>query len=233
MKLPLIVSVPHAGLTVPDEVKDYCALTPEQILADSDEGAAEIYDLKSEAAVYVTTSVARAILDMNRPEDDRGRDGIIKTHTCYDVPIYRRPIPEDLIETLLVRYHRPYHRRLSEATGSAKLGVDCHTMAAIGPPSATDAGRERPRICLSNAYGTCPQHWFEKFVECFERSFDFEVSVDFPFKGGHIARSHGRELPWVQIELSRAPFLEPADKRKCVLGALTLFSRIVLADHVD
>ena len=233
MKLPLIVSVPHAGLTVPDEVKDYCALTPEQILADSDEGAAEIYDLKSEAAVYVTTSVARAILDMNRPEDDRGRDGIIKTHTCYDAPVYRKPLGEDLVETLLNHYYRPYHQRLSDCASNAKLGIDCHTMAAVGPPSASDAGCDRPAVCLSNAFGTCPQDWFEKLAHCLEESFDFEISIDHPFKGGHIARSHGRELPWVQIELSRAPFLERADKRKCVLGALTLFSRIVLADHVD
>ncbi|UCF17811.1 MAG: N-formylglutamate amidohydrolase, partial [Phycisphaerales bacterium] len=90
MKMPLIVSVPHAGLTVPAEVQDYCALTPEQILGDSDEGAAEIYDLKSEAAEYVTTSVARVILDMNRTEDDRGRDGIVKTHTCYGIEVYNR-----------------------------------------------------------------------------------------------------------------------------------------------
>jgi formiminoglutamase len=82
MKLPLIVSVPHAGLTVPEEVRSYCVLTPKQILADCDEGAAEIYNLKSEAAAYITTSVARAIVDMNRAENDRGRDGIVKTHTC-------------------------------------------------------------------------------------------------------------------------------------------------------
>lgn len=225
MRLPLIVSVPHAGLTIPEEVRDYCALTPEQILADSDEGAAQIYDLKSEAATYVTSSIARAIVDLNRAENDRRRDGIVKTHTCYGVPVYRRPLGEDLVETLLERYYRPYHQRLSEAAGSAKLGVDCHTMAAVGPPSATDAGYERPAICLSNAFGTCPQDWFARLVECFEKSFDCEVSVDHPFKGGHIARSHSRELPWVQIELSRAPFLEPAEKRNRVLRALTSLSR--------
>jgi formiminoglutamase len=63
MTLPLIISVPHAGLAVPQETRDYCALTPEQILADSDEGAAEIYDLKSEVAVHITTDIARAVVD--------------------------------------------------------------------------------------------------------------------------------------------------------------------------
>lgn len=228
MKLPLLISVPHAGQIIPQEVKDYCALSPEQILADSDEGAAEIYDLKSEVAGFVTTDIARAIVDMNRAENNRSRDGIIKTHTSYDVQVYHQPIGEDLIETLLDRYYRPYHKQLLEVSVNFKFGFDCHTMAAVGPPSAKDSGCERPNICLSNAYGTCPQDWFEKITHCFEESFNSEVSIDHPFKGGYIVRSHSSEIPWVQVELSRAPFLEIAEKRECVLKALILFYQMVL-----
>lgn len=228
MKLPLIISVPHAGLTVPQEVQDYCALTSEQILADSDEGAAQIYDLKSEVAAYITTDIARAIVDMNRAEDDRGRDGIVKTHTSYNVRVYHQPIPEDLVEILLGRYYHPYHQRLSELAADARLGIDCHTMAAVGPPCSKDSGHERPNICLSDAQGSCPQDWFDKIIHCFEESFNCEISVNHPFKGGYIIRSHSSELPWVQVELSRAPFLTIPAKRECVLRALTLFSRTVL-----
>ncbi|MHC4584031.1 MAG: N-formylglutamate amidohydrolase [Planctomycetota bacterium] len=228
MTLPLIISVPHAGLAVPQETRDYCALTPEQILADSDEGAAEIYDLKSEVAVHITTDIARAVVDLNRAEDDRGRDGIFKTHTCYNARVYREPVPEDVVEILLERYYRPYHQRLSEYAADAKFGIDCHTMAAVGPPCSKDSERERPNICLSNAHGTCPQDWFEKLAQCFKESFDSEISVNHPFKGGYIIRSHSSELPWIQVEFSRAPFLQTGEKRERVLGALTLFSRMVL-----
>lgn len=228
MKLPLIISVPHASLIVPEEARDYCMLTPEQILADSDEGAAEIYDLKSEVAAHITTDVARAVVDMNRAEDDRGRDGIVKTHTCYDAPVYRKPVPEDVVEILMERYYRPYHQRLSESAADVKFGVDCHTMAAVGPPCSEDLDCERPNICLSNADGTCPQDWFEKLVYCFKESFGSDISVNHPFKGGYIIRSHSSELPWVQVELSRAPFLQTGEKRERVLGALTLFCRIAL-----
>ena len=228
MTLPLIISVPHAGLTVPQEVRDYCALLPEQILADSDEGAADIYDLKSEVAVHITTDVARAVVDLNRAEDDRGRDGIVKTHTCYDARVYRKPVPEDLVEILLERYYRPYHQRLSESAADAKFGVDCHTMAAVGPSCATDSDCERPNICLSNAHGTCSQEWFEKLVHCFKESFDSEISVNHPFKGGYIIRSHSSELPWVQVELSRAPFFQTCEKRERILRALKLFCQKAL-----
>ena len=72
---------------------------------------------------------------MNRAEDDRRRDGVMKTQICWDVPIYREPLPEWIIETLLDRYRWPDHDRLAELeTGeNLRLGRDCLTMATTAP----------------------------------------------------------------------------------------------------
>ena len=221
MTLPLVISVPHAGLKVPPEVKGICTLTRRQIVEDGDEGAAEIYSLRGEVASFVTTDVARAIVDLNRAEDDRRADGVVKTQTIWEVPIYSEQLSDKLVEMLLTKYYRPYHNQLSTLAKKAKLGLDCHTMAASGPPVASDAGEERPLICLSNAEGTCPESWLARMAECLENSFQVGVSINSPFKGGHIIRSHARELPWVQLELSRAPFMSIDQKRSRVLKALT------------
>ncbi len=221
MKLPLLISVPHAGLWIPPEVRGICALTPQQIAADGDEGAAEIYDLKEEATAFVTTDVARAIVDLNRDEDDRTPDGVVKTHTCWNVPVYDEFPGEEVIEALLDRYHRPYHTRLRDlARADVKLGLDCHTMAAKGPPVGPDAGLDRPWICLSNADGTCPQDWLESLASSFRRILEGPVSLNVPFKGGHIIRSHAAELPWIQMEVSRAPFMSCPDKRSLLVSVL-------------
>ena len=126
MRLPILLSVPHAGLQVPPEAAPYCCLSHEEIVRDGDEGAAEIYALRSEVAEFVSTDVARAIVDLNRAPDDRRKDGIVKTHTCWDVPVYERFPPENVIERLLERYYDPYHKQLREAaaSGSLLLGVD-------------------------------------------------------------------------------------------------------------
>ena len=71
MPLPILLSVPHAGLRIPGEAKPYCILSPQQIANDGDEGAADIYDLSNEVASFITTGVARAIVDVNRAGDDR------------------------------------------------------------------------------------------------------------------------------------------------------------------
>ena len=221
MKLPVLISVPHAGLEIPTEVKDLCILGKQDIIKDGDEGAAEIYlPLKKEVSAIVTTDVARAIIDMNRSEDDRRKDGIIKTHTCWNVPVYGRFPSEENIKRLILKYHRPYHSDLSRLVRGARLGVDCHTMAAEGPPVGPDPGVRRPRICLSNGDGTCPWEWMKSLAECFKKVFKTEIAINQPFKGGYIIRSHARELPWVQVELSREDFLSNKGKSEAVLQAL-------------
>ena len=125
------------------------------------------------------------------------------------------------MQTLLAQYYRPYHARLTRlAERSLRLAVDCHTMAAFGPPVGPDPGIERPSVCLSNADGTCPQSWIDALKIAFENEFGAKVKVNEPFQGGYITRTHAREMPWVQLELSRAPFLATAEKRSRVLRAL-------------
>ena len=226
MKLPLLMSVPHAGLNVPSKVKEICQLTEKEIIEDGDEGAADIYyPLKDSVVGFVTTDVARAIVDMNRAEDDRRKDGIIKTHTCWDVPIYKNVLTDETIENLLSKYYRPYHKDLTDLSKDVKLGIDCHTMAAFGPPVGPDPGIERPHICLSNADGTCPQEWVEIMSDCFEDVFEKKVSVNSPFKGGYIIQSHSHEVPWIQVEFSRADFMINAEKSNRLLEVFLMGSK--------
>ena len=221
MKFPILLSVPHAGWKIPPEVQDICILSEKDIIEDGDVGAAEIYyPLEEKVKAFLTTEIGRAIVDLNRAENDFWKDGVIKTHTCWDVPVYNSFPSEAVIEALLEKYYRPYHRQLTGGAQEMLLGIDCHTMAAKGPPVGPDPGKVRPRLCLSNADGTCPQRWMEIFRDSFARIFDGEVSINFPFKGGHITRSHACELPWMQLEISRAPFLSNPEKSRLVLESL-------------
>jgi N-formylglutamate deformylase len=226
MKLPFLFSVPHAGSRIPAEVKDICILSDGDVIKDGDEGAAEIYlPLKSSVAAMVTTDIARAIVDMNRAEDDRRKDGIIKTHTCWDVPIYKRPPSKKAVQSIIEQYHRPYHGELTRFSAEVKLGIDCHTMAAKGPPVGPDPGAERPYICLSNGKGTCPQKWMKSIAACMEKVFETKVSINHPFKGGYIIRSHAKELPWIQLEFSRAEFASNEEKSRHLSEALTTWHK--------
>ena len=221
MKLPILLSIPHAGRNIPGEVQDICILTENNILEDGDAGAAEIYyPLQKEVEAFVTTDIARAIVDMNRAENDFWKDGVIKTHTCWNVPVYSTYPSENTVKELISRYHRPYHSQLSILGKKVKLGIDCHTMAAVAPPVAPDKGKERPPVCLSNAEWTCPQEWIESLSLHLSSSLGYDVSINQPFMGGHIIRTHAHEIPWIQIEYSRALFLNNEQKSTKLLQAL-------------
>ncbi len=221
-RLPLLISVPHAGLAVPPEVAHLNRLTPGQIAEDGDLGAREIYAiLKTEVAHFLTSDIARAFVDLNRAEDDIRDDGVVKTHTCRNVPVYTEPLTQALTETLLQHYHRPYHRNLTTLAGAGVvLGVDCHTMAAHEPPVGPDPGAERPQVCLGNADGTCPPDWMESLQTCFQAHFPGPVAINTPFAGGHVTRFHGREMPWVQLKLSRGDFASIPEKSLWVIESL-------------
>ena len=204
-KLPILISMPHGGELIPDEVSDICILSKADLIQDSDEQTHEIYeDLAFEAQEVIRADVARAIVDMNRDKGDFSKDGVIKTHTCFDVPVYKTQPTESLNQHLLDKYYHPYHAALSAAAKSGvKLGLDCHTMAAVAPPVSPDVGNERPIICISNRNGeTCPNEWIEELAKMFKKHFD-TVQINRPFAGGYIVRSHCHEMPWIQIEYSR------------------------------
>jgi N-formylglutamate amidohydrolase len=221
VKLPILLSVPHAGWKIPPEVSDICILTEKDIHEDGDGGASEIYyPLEEEVEAFVTTDIGRAIVDMNRAADDFWKDGVIKTHTCWEVPIYSAYPSDMTISKLIAKYHKPYHTQLSSLAKKVKIGIDCHTMAAVAPPIAPDSGKERPPVCLSHAEHTCPDEWIESLARCLSQTLDLPVSINEPFKGGHIIRSHAKEIPWIQLEYSRAPFISDKLKSACLLRAL-------------
>ena len=226
--LPIILSIPHAGLDVPPEVAHLHDLGADEIAADGDGGAAGIYrPLASHVAHCVTTEVARAFVDMNRAEDDIRKDGVVKTHTCWDVPIYRAPLSSEIVESLLARYHRPYHAQLTALAGRDVLaGVDSHTMAERGPNVGPDPGSERPAVCIGDGGGAFPRAWAEAMVDCFRTHYGGEVTLNQPFAGGYITRYHGREIPWVQIELNRGASMSEAEKSRRVLASLRAWCEI-------
>ena len=223
MKFPLFISVPHSSEKIADEVKDLCILSPEDVRQDSDEQAYEIYScLENHVIGYAMADIARAIVDLNRAPDDIGGDGLIKTKTCYDAQVYNIFPDEKLISILLEKYYWPYHEKLKNGARlpGVKLGIDCHTMATVGPAVSPDPGQKRPFICLSNGEGTCPPEWLESLAVHLKNVFNEEVAINRPFKGGYITQQHASEMPWMQLEMARTKTMLPKQKGKGLLQAL-------------
>ncbi|MDH4068822.1 MAG: N-formylglutamate amidohydrolase [Ignavibacteria bacterium] len=225
-KLPLLISVPHGGTTIPEELSDRHSLSPGDILDDIDPFTLSVYDFGSAVEEQLAADIARPFIDLNRSADQLPPafpDGVIKSETCQKVPVYRPGSEPDpvLIRNLLARYHEPYHAELSRLLrqDSILMMIDCHSMSEYPPPIAADRSVRRPLVNLGDLDGhSCPAEitvlLAEAFVKCFEIT-RTDVLINLPFKGGYITRNHGNGAkPVIQVELNRVLYLDPAHPRR-------------------
>jgi len=166
--LPIVQSIPHAGLEIPPEVAGRLAVDATTLYNECDLWADQLFDfahpdlaaLHAQMGYAGTLSVtdfeiSRALVDANRyPEDLENPDGPVKSQTSNGQEIYTVPQERAEKRALRARYWGDYHRRLDQAVadhaGACRIFLDCHNMAQVGPSAYAFAGAARPKICLSN-----------------------------------------------------------------------------------
>jgi N-formylglutamate deformylase len=222
---PFLVSVPHGGDKVPDEVSDRIALGRHDILYYSDPLTRTLYDFNDHVAGFIDTPISRVIVDLNRPPHaipPHYPDGVIKHRTVDGRPIYKSGQNPDhfMIQHLLLRYYFPYHAKLDMMLDPEKimLALDCHSMLPFAPLSDGNTGAKRPLICIGNNGNTAgrpkrknPVTCSSELVNVLARSFREEfpgqgcVAVNDPYPGGFISNFHfwQKGIPWIQIEINR------------------------------
>jgi len=223
----LLVSVPHGGYSIPLDILPRIDLEFKDIFPDSDPCTRTIYSFADEVLSFHESDIARAVIDLNRTDDDLpplNADGVIKSHTVMGKKVYRSECAPNsrLVEELLERYYYPYHHNIALDLDDPGLlcGIDCHSMLEF-PPGPQETGT-RPFICLSNGGDengdgdddelSCPAELLNLLADCLCRVFPEEadsILLNEPFKGGHVSRYHSRTLPWLQIELNRRAYLHP------------------------
>ena len=219
-KLPILLSMPHGGTKKPEELEGHLSITNKDLFDDSDPFVMELYDLGDKVERVIKTDIARAFVDLNRSLQDMppdNPDGLIKSKTCYDKPIYANgQEPDDSLKTVLIElYYNPYHQAIQKSIEELdlKLCLDCHSMASTAPYFSPDKTQsKRPMFCISNNDGkTSTQEMIELLADSISESYSInrnEISLNDPIHGGHITRTYGNSpVPWIQVEMNRALYL--------------------------
>jgi N-formylglutamate deformylase len=215
LNLPLLVSVPHAGRVVPDYLSRRFLLDDDDLAAETDFTANRLFSgLEPLVEAYRTIEIARVIVDVDRSEDDRSRDGVLKTHTRSEKLIWDGPIEDETVQRLIEAHYRPYHEDLSHFARQRNivLGIDCHTRP------------DGPLVTLSNGKGTCSDDTINSLAECFARVFGQKPVIEHPERGGYLIRRHAKELQWVELQISEQGSLPIEAKAKAIRVALEIWS---------
>ena len=225
-RLPLLVSFPHAGTEIPQDIAR--RMTPPALLrADTDWHLPRLYAFVHEmGAGTLVPRCSRYVIDLNRPPEDTplypGQDttGLVPLDTFRKEAIYRdgeTPGPDE-VEARRAAYWQPYHdalraelERLRAAHGHVVLW-DAHSIASVLPRFFE--GR-LPDLNLGTADGRACGPKVQAAAEAALRSqHDFSHVTNGRFKGGYITRQYGdpgRGVHALQMEMCHATYMdEPA-----------------------
>lgn len=201
---PLLVSVPHAGHLIPDELKP--RYVPRALAAeDTDWFLDELYGFVREmGASLIVPRYSRYVIDLNRPPENVplytgvNNTELVPTRFFTGDPLYREGQGPDEAEVgrRLRLYWRPYHEalqgelaRLKAQHGHAVL-FDGHSIKSQLP--WLFEGR-LPDLNLGTVDGaSCDSGLRHALMQVLERQNHFSHVTDGRFKGGYITRHYGR-----------------------------------------
>ncbi len=226
----VLVEVPHAGLAVPDPVRDELIVARETRLRDSD-----IYvdalcaRAPTRGATLLTAHVSRYVVDLNRAPDDVDHDtvpdhpdprgvqprGVVWRLTSEGLPALDRPLTYAALSERLARYHAPYHDALS-ARLEAKRARFGHAilLAAHSMPSVSRVGgrgARRADIVPGTRGRTTADARVIDLVGAHFRDAGLSVRHDDPYRGGWTTATYGRpDVGWhaIQLEINRALYVD-------------------------
>lgn len=227
---PLVVEVPHAGLSV-DAATLATLVAPAQALGrDADLYVDELFqDAPDLGAVLLSASMSRYVVDLNRAETDvdalavygaqrrNTPHGLIWRTTTDGRAALAAPLAPAELERRLASYYRPYHDTLRQLIEQrvARFGyailLCAHSMPSRGRDGHQDAGRERADIVPGSRGRTSAAGAVIDTLDRLSRESGFSVTHDQPYRGGFSTGHYGRperNVHAVQIEINRRLYMD-------------------------
>ena len=220
---PLLISMPHPGLLLPEEVAEL--LTPDaRGIPDTDWHIPQLYGFASQlGASLLMARYSRVAIDLNRPEDDTPLYQTATTGLFPDILFDGTSIfhpgakrSDDLKAACKARIWRPYHgklmaelNRLKGEFGHAVL-LDAHSIRGEIPRLFDGL---LPDFNIGTNDGkSCARSLSDAVVQALDTP-NYRQVLNGRFKGGHITRHYGqpdRAFHAVQLELAQRTYMNEA-----------------------
>lgn len=251
---PLLVSVPHSGTWIPDNLRERLNPRVADALDDTDWFVDRLYDFAPEiGATMIVARASRYLVDLNRdPADqplyEKGRfaTAVLPTLSFSGEPLYPGRLPDAAEREARLRdYYWPFHhaieqklQQLRSAFGGVLLW-DAHSIRRRVPAISA---APFPDMILGDRDGaSSPATLSQIALTALRESKVYEVAHNTPFKGGQITQRFGRPQGGIcalQLEMSKDLYLDDAERawdppRAAKVAALLRRTLVALLDTLE
>lgn len=216
---PLILSMPHPGTGLPEEVR--AALNPTGLLVgDTDWHMRQLYAFAERfRPSVVEAGLSRYVIDLNRDPSGaslypgQATTELVPTTTFDGEPIWTTPPDEAEVERRKQAYFQPYHEALAAEIARVKaqhgfcLLWDCHSIASVMPRLFPGT---LPTLNLGTNSGASCAPSIQQAAEAALAQSGFSHVSNGRFKGGWITRHYGQPAEHVhaiQMEITLSAYL--------------------------
>lgn len=219
---PLVISVPHDGALIPEEIKesmhDYAKDTP-----DRDTGISAVFEFDGLKYSKIKANYSRYVVDLNRPATGgalyagQNETTVCPTSLFDERPIYLTDLAPSAADVAkrVEQYWQPYHDQLQALIDRAKaqfgycLLIDAHSIDAEVPRFFE--GR-LPDISVGTYDGqSCDPAIEQQLRHALSRQSSYSYVLNDRFKGGYITRHYGQpqsEVHAIQLEHVKEVYAE-------------------------
>jgi N-formylglutamate amidohydrolase len=234
--MPLLLSVPHDGRDIPEEIRE--RMTPVgQDIADTDWHVSRLYDFAHRlGASVIVARYSRYVVDLNRAANDdplypgKVATGLTPDKSFAGEDIYEagETVSDDEQQLRVQRYWSPYHRQIEKVLRQMRAA---HGYALLW--DAHSIGSQVPLLFDGQLpelnFGTfdehsCLPHIANPVVRLAEFS-PFGSVLNGRFKGGYITRHYGEpesHVHAVQLEIAQRSYMDETSREYDDAKAATL-----------
>lgn len=219
-EVPVLVSIPHTGVRVPEDVAAALAGSDMAALPMTDWHLHQLYDFLPGLGITSIHAVySRFVVDLNRSPratplyPGRFETGLVPTETFQGEPVFSQPPSAEEIERRRERYHKPYHDELLRLLKALRhrfgfvVLVDAHSVVSVANRLHDALTSE---IYLGDRDGQSCGDWLrDALIDSFTLQ-GLRVAVNEPYKGGYITDHYGRmeDVDAIQIEMCQRVYME-------------------------
>lgn len=226
-KIPVIISVPHAGTFIPEDIKTKMNSELSSKLDDTDWFIDKLYGFANDLGItIITANYSRWVVDLNRNPENQPlyNDGRVITDvvTVTDFngnQIYKdNYVPDsEEVSTRVELYHKPYHEKLDELLKITKaefgkvLLFDAHSIRKSVHGIRSE---DFPDLILGdNDETSASPELIKTTIDCLQNK-DYDFSHNHPFKGGYITRNFGKpseNIHALQLEMCKTNYMDSSE----------------------